>query len=96
MQENTLGSGEVTVIIKHDAESDTLGRKRLKHKTVTNIFSSPIIGSDSQDKQKYPKIDSQVQFNIEALKIAKRAHDSQELYRVRNKNNKKVKHKQFF
>ena len=94
-RKNTLSSGEVTVIINHDAESDTLGRKRLKHKTVTNIFSSHT-SSDCQDKQKHQKIDSQVQFNIEALKIAKRAHDLQELDRVKYKNNKKVKHKQFF
>ena len=94
-RKNTLSSGEVTVIINHDAESDTLGRKRLKHKTVTNIFSSHT-SSDCQDKQKHQKNDSQVQFNIEALRIAKRAHDLQELNRVKYKNNKKVKHKQFF
>ena len=91
-RKNTLSSGEVTVIIKHDADSDTLGRKRFKHKTVTNIFSSDV-GSDTRKSE---KSDSQLLFNIEALKIAKRAHDLKELNSGKGKNTKKVRTKLFF
>ena len=91
-RENTLSSGGVTVIVKHDTHSDTLGRKRLNHKTVTNIFSSDIV----RDKLRYENSDSQLIFNIEALKIAKRAHDLKELDKVQWRNNKKVRHRLFF
>jgi len=94
-RKNTLSSGEVTVIIEHDADSDTLGRKRFKHKTVTNIFSSHVY-SDGDDATKYGKSDSQLLFNIEALKIVKRAHDLKELNSAKGKNTKKIKHKLFF
>ena len=91
-RKNTLSSGGVTVIVKHDSASDTLGRKRLNHKTVTNIFSSDI----ARDKIRYENNDSQLLFNIEALKIAKRAHDLKELNKVKGGNNKKVRHRLFF
>jgi len=75
IRKNTLSSGEVTVISSHDAGNDTLGRKRFKHKTVTNIFSSdPITSEDKHEEKK----DVNLAFRIEALKIAKKARDMRE------------------
>ena len=88
VRKNTLSSGEVTVIAAPEAVIDDHDERR--YVTVTNIFSHPVL--DHQDPLQEPQLklsNSQLLFNIEALKIAKRARDLQNI--ANTKSRKKIK-----
>lgn len=103
VRKHTLSSGEVTVIASHDSDPSQFnysaefeGDKRQRFVTVTNIFSQHSSASSSNDdsvatESSEPKLrlsDSQLLFNIEALKIAKRARD---LQNTNTKTRKRIK-----